>query len=344
MSERKTAIINVSKGLLGVSLAVLTAIGGAAGNVLLAGAAAIPGAVIASGLINLPGKHKEEYLELPIPPWWTEGTQAWQDVCASIEGRLHSIIEGVPQRLQQAGVAPTAKSVRQAFYEEMLQQIPPYVSVQDRALLANYVTPLLLEKSAQVIQNAIAPLREEALIEILSHIATLLDAAQASPPPAIASGKMVDSTAVVKDVIADLEQKRQQNLYDVYISYADADEAEVMKIGEQLKEKGILPWFDAIDVDPGLLARPQQEEQIRKIPAAAVFIGQQAIAGGQALQMYSFIEQFVRRGCRVIPVTLPNVTGEPELPVYLANFVGVDFRRQIPAPLTRLLQGITGKR
>jgi len=346
MLEDKTAIINVSKGVLGVSLTVLAAIGAATGNVWLAGTSAVPGAIMASGLLDLLPRHKDDYLELPVPPWWTEGRDAWQDVCGNIEAQLPAILEGVPLRLQQGKIVPTAQGVHQAFYEEVLQHLPPYVSSQDRALLAYYVTPLLLGKSAQVLQEAITPLREEALIEGLSHIVALLDAAQRqeNPSTAMIATRVVESTASKWDVISELERKRREDLYDVYINYADADETEVMKIGERIKERGILPWFDAIDADPGRLARPQQEEQIRKIPAAAVFIGQQAIAGGQALQMYSFIEQFVQRGCRVIPVVLPGVSGELQLPVYLANFAGVDFRQQEPEPLTRLLWGITGKR
>ena len=347
MPEKRIALINVSKGLLGVSLATLAAMGGATGNIWLAGAAVVPGAVLASGLLSqLVGK-KEEAFEIPAPPWWGRGEKAWQSVCSHIEEHLSLVVEDAVAQLQQIQKMPTAANLRQAFTAEVLRVLSPHVAIQDRVLLADYLTPFLLEKSALVLQHALTSLQEETLARMLEEVAALLDDAHTAPSltPAVVSVQAIDGTVTtLPDAILELERKWKQAAYDVYISYAEADATEVMKIGERLKERGILPWFDAIDADPGSLARAQQEEQIRKILAATVFVGQHAIDGGQALQMYSFIEQFVQRGCRVIPVVLPGVSGKPQVPVYLANFAGVDFRQQNPEPLGRLIWGITGQR
>lgn len=348
MPERKTAIINVSKGLLGVSLTTLAAVGGATGNIWLAGAAAVPAAVLSVGLLGpLLDKKKEESLELPMPPWWGHGEKEWLAVCSGIEDHLSPIVEGSITRLQEANEMPTAKNLRQAFAAEVLQQLPSKVARQDQQLLANYLTPLLLDKSAQVLQNALKSLQEATLVRMLSQVATLLDDAHTLPSlsPVAVSVQAVDGIiASVPDAEVELERKWKAAAYDIYISYDEADTIEVMKIGDQLKAHGILPWFDVIDADPGKLARPQQEEQIGRIPTAAVFIGQQAIGRGQVLQTYSFIEQFVQRGCSVIPVILPGTQGKPKLPIYLANFAGVDFRLQNPDPFKRLILGIKGKR
>lgn len=348
MAERKKAIINVSKGLLGVSLTALAAVGGTTGNPWLAGAAAVPGAVLASGLLGpLLDRKQEESLELPAPPWWGHGEKEWLAVCAGIEAHLSSIVEDAIQHLQQTSEAPTAAHLRQAFAAEVLRQLPSRVTIQDRVLLADYLTPLLLEKSSQVLQDALKSLQEENLARMLGEVATLLDDAHISPSlsPAVVSVQAVDGIVTsVPDVVVELERKRREATYDAYMVYAQADEEEVMKIGERLKERGILPWFAAIDIEPGTVARAEQEKQIVKVPSAAIFIGQGAIERGQALQVYSFIDQYVQRECKVIPVILPGTKNEPQLGVFLANFTGVDFRRSDPEPLGRLIWGITGKR
>lgn len=348
MPERKTAIINVSKGLLGVSLTVLAAAGGATGNVLLAGAAAVPGAILTSGLLGpLLDKKKEESLELPAPPWWGHGEKEWLAVCSDIEAHLSSIVEDAIKHLQRADEIPTASRLHQTFEAEVLQKLPIRVAIRDRVLLTSYLTPLLLEKSSQVLQNALTSLQEENLVRLLSEVAKLLDDAHSSPSltPAVVSVQAIDGVVIsVPDTVVELERKRKAAAYDAYMIYAQADEAEVLKIGEQLKERGILPWFAKIDSEPGTMLRKEQAKQIASVPSAAVFVGQGAIDRGQELQIYSFIDQYVERECKLIPVTLAGTKGEPQFGVFLAGFAGVDFRRSTPEPLGRLIWGITGKR
>lgn len=348
MPERKTAIINVSKGLLGVSLAALAAIGGATGNIWLAGAAAVPGAVLTSGLLGpLLDKKKEESLELPAPPWWGHGEKEWLAICAEIETHLSLIVEDAIQQLRQTGQLPTASRLHQAFAAAVLQRLPARVAIRDRVLLTSYVTPLLLEKSSQVLQDALVSLQEENLAHLLSEVAQLLDEAHTSPTstPTVVSVQTIDGiVTLVPNAVVELEHKRSSGAYDAYMIYAQADEVEVLKIGEQLKERSILPWFAEIDSEPGSLRWKEQAKQIASVPSAAVFVGQGAIDRGQELQIYSFIDQYVQRECKLIPVTLPDTQGDTQFGIFLAGFVGVDFRRGTPEPLGRLIWGITGKR
>src|SRR5438552_8629253 len=155
MSDRKAGIINVSKGLLNVSLATLTAVGSATGNPLFAGAAAIPQAVVSSGVLKpFLEKKQEEYLELAIPPWWTgePQSQSWQEVCSTIEYRLPKIIKGVEERLRKETGYPSSSDIKRIFVEQVVQNLSPWeVKPQDRELVAGHVTPLLLEKSAAVL-------------------------------------------------------------------------------------------------------------------------------------------------------------------------------------------------
>lgn len=358
MAERKAAIINVSKGLLNVSLGVLAAIGGATGNPLIAGTAVIPQTLASSGLLkSLLEKKQEEHLELSIPPWWTKEpqSQSWQDVCSSIENRLPEIIKGVEERLSKETNYPSSSVIKSIFVEQVAQRLSPWeINPQDRAMVAGYVTPPLLEKSVSVLKEVVTSSKEDALAKWLAQIADTLDTIQKSSISATSAqatvsavqtnasvSPTVDST---QSVAVMLEQKQQNDAYDVYICYDEADETEVMDIGEKLKAEGILPWFDILEVKPGTPEKRRQEQQIRKIPAAAVFVGQNKIVDRQELQMYSFIDEFIDRDIPVIPVILTNAPKDLRLPPYLGNFGRVDFRRSVPEPIGQLIWGITGTR
>jgi hypothetical protein len=80
------------------------------------------------------------------------------------------------------------------------------------------------------------------------------------------------------------------------------------------------------------------------IHSAAVFVGRNGIGPWQSMEVEAFLSEFVRRGCPVIPVLLPDAPNQPALPVFLRNIAWVDFRKQEPEPLERLIWGITGKR
>ncbi len=358
MPERKAAIINVSKGLLNVSLTAIAAIGSATGNIWLAGATAIPGALAAAGTLKpLLEKKQEEHLELSIPPWWTKEPQAqsWQEVCSSIENHLPEITKGVEERLSKETSYPSSSVIKSIFVEQVAQRLSLWeVNPQDRAMVAGYVTPPLLEKSATILKAVVVSIREDALAKWLTHIAETLDIIQKSTIPVAsitstviaipANASSASTVHSTQSVAAILEQKRQNDVYDIYICYDEADETEVMGIGEKLKAEGILPWFDLLEVKPGTPEKRRQEQQIRKIPAAAVFVGQHKIVDKQELQMYSFIDEFLDREIPVIPAILPNVPKDLRLPPYLGNFGRVDFRRSVPEPMGQLIWGITGER
>jgi TIR domain-containing protein len=361
MSEKKAAILNISKALLGVSLTTLAAIGSATGNVVLAGLTALPGASLAAldqlGP-QLSRKHDEQ-LELPMPPWWTRDAASWQNTCATIEQQLPAIMTKVAAQLRATQSVPTTALVRQRFVDEVAQVLPSWdVSPQERGLVATSVTPPILEHSALVLKQVIDPVRDEAIAHLLNRVAaTLAQVATQGPTVAVAGSVTPDATAPttrtdatatagtttgVSAVAEQLQRKVESRAYDVYVCYHEADEAEVLQIGDKLKAAGILPWLDTVDLQPGLPVRAQQEELIETIPAMAVCVGKQAIERGQALQIYAFIDQFVQRRVSVIPVLLGDAPAK--LPPFLALFSWVDFRKRVPDPMGQLLWGITGKK
>lgn len=370
MPEKKSAIINIGKALAGVSFITLAAIGSASGSMVIAGLAAVPAAVMTVGpaLAKLKEK-KEDTLELPVPPWWTSDTSTWNNLCTEIGDHLPHILQEMAERLQREQGVVTTQVVRQTFVDVVADEhlVWEFNPQQRRNVAAEIATPILL-KVADVLKAAIEPLREDTalvdvhtsasnttrMVEVLEKALLILENIQKQGEQTILTNTSVttggdtqqSSTNVqsTPPTVNVLLQKIENEAYDVYICYHEADETEVFKIGEQLKAHNVLPWFDIINMQPGMPRRQQQEEKIEKIPAAAVFVGQHAVADWQALQMYSFIEQFIQRGMPVIPVLLADAPQKPKLPVFLANFAWVDFRRQVPEPLSQLIWGITGIR
>jgi hypothetical protein len=141
-----------------------------------------------------------------------------------------------------------------------------------------------------------------------------------------------------------LRQKRQANHFDVFLCHNSADKPAVRRIGDQLKEAGLLPWLDVDELPPGQPWQPLLEQQIQNIRAAAVCFGAAGIGPWQEREMYGFLSAFVKRGVPVIPLLLPDAPSTPELPVFLSAMTWVDFRLAHSNSLTQLIWGITGKR
>ena len=91
---------------------------------------------------------------------------------------------------------------------------------------------------------------------------------------------------------------------------------------------------------PGRPFQRSLEQQIERIKSAAVFVGKNRIGPWQQMELEALLREFVRRGCPVIPVLLPDAPGTPELPIFLGGMEWVDFRRLDPDPMERLIWGI----
>ncbi len=133
--------------------------------------------------------------------------------------------------------------------------------------------------------------------------------------------------------------------FDVFLCHNAVDKAEVTKIANALKERGILPWLDVWELRPGVPWQPALEKQIKKIKAAAVFVGKNGVGPWQEAEIAAFLRQFVKRHCPVIPVILPGgAKKKPRLPVFLDGMGWVDFRVTEPDPMDALMWGVTGQK
>lgn len=142
-----------------------------------------------------------------------------------------------------------------------------------------------------------------------------------------------------------IHAKEQAGEFDVFLCHNSEDKPIIRWVAVKLREGSILPWLDEEELPPG---RPWQEElerQIERIKSAAVFVGPSGIGPWQNREMRAFLNEFVERGCTVIPVLLPGVpTPTPTLPVFLKGLTWVDLRAQDTAGIDRLIWGITGRK
>ena len=167
----------------------------------------------------------------------------------------------------------------------------------------------------------------------------------AVPPSAVpAMDRAADAGRERDAAAAVLQGKIETGDFDVFLCHNSEDKPVVKKLGELLKEQGILPWLDEWELRPGLPWQRLLEEQIEQIKSAAVFIGQSGIGPWQQLELEAFLREFVGRGCPVIPVLLENAPRKPKLPVFLKGMTWVDFRKRDPDPMEQLIWGITGER
>ena len=167
------------------------------------------------------------------------------------------------------------------------------------------------------------------------------NAAPAAPIAAPQASTAVAAAPLWQEI---LQKKIDAEAFDVFLCHNSADKPTVRRIGQQLKEAGILPWIDVEQLPPGQPWQPLLEQQIRNIRSAAVCVGAAGIGPWQQREMYGFLNAFVKRGAPVIPLLLPDALSAPELPIFLAEMTWVDFRSQDSEPLKRLIWGITGKR
>ena len=157
-------------------------------------------------------------------------------------------------------------------------------------------------------------------------------------------GEVYHPIELKEDAGVSKTRRSKRRTFDVFLCHNSGDKPVVKDIGERLKERGIRPWLDEWELRPGMPWQKNLENQIQSIKAAAVFVGTNGIGPWQDMELDAFLRELVNRKCPVIPVILPQCKTTPELPVFLRGMQWVDFRKEMPDPLERLIWGITGKR
>lgn len=132
--------------------------------------------------------------------------------------------------------------------------------------------------------------------------------------------------------------------YDCFFVYnSETDTGFAFDLDEKLRERGLKPWIQDREIQPG---RPWQEELervIRDIPAFVVMIGGHGFGSWENMKLQAGLAQLVEREVPVIPVIIPE--GRPALPPFLGTLEKVDMRYGIREDqIDRVYWGITGNR
>jgi hypothetical protein len=133
-------------------------------------------------------------------------------------------------------------------------------------------------------------------------------------------------------------------IFDVFLCHNSEDKPAVREIAQKLAEKGIKPWLDEADIRGGDFWHTAIGQQLETVKAATVFVGQHGLGPWQIREIIALLDQFDRRGCRIIPAILESAPAEPVLPWSLVGHHYVDFRATHLNPLARLAWAITEKK
>ena len=226
-------------------------------------------------------------------------------------------------------------------------------TLQEAATHAQAGLADVAQASSLVLKGAVAGARLVATAEAAAAATSAVPPPQApaadhlrpeSPQDVAARAAAAELEAARAAARQQLLRKRASAEFDVFLCHNGADKPSVRRIADRLEELGILPWLDERELPPGQPWQQLLEKQIEHIRSAAVFVGAAGVGPWQEQELYGFLREFVSRKSPVIPVLLPDAPDKPELPIFLKAMTWVDFRRQDPDPLSRLIWGITGRR
>ncbi|MET9228040.1 TIR domain-containing protein [Lentzea sp. NPDC003310] len=181
--------------------------------------------------------------------------------------------------------------------------------------------------------------------QLCDEFVSLLDEEQPDVRPVVAEMNSHANTRRDLDVAATtLKGKREAEDYDVFLCHNVKDKPLVLEVVAELEARGILPWIDIHDIQPGSRWQIEMAKGIEKSRSAAVLIGPSGFGPWHDAEMQLINDWSVRdTRRRVIPVILDGVDGDVDLPGFLRVWSTVDMRMAAPDPVEHLIWGITGE-
>lgn len=181
--------------------------------------------------------------------------------------------------------------------------------------------------------------------QICGAVVPITDDEQPDVRPAVAEMNSNANAQRDEDVAATtLRGKREAGDYDVFLCHNVKDKPAVLKIVYELHKRGILPWLDIHDIQPGSRWQQEMAKGIEKSRSAAVLIGPAGPGPWHEAEMELINDWSARnKSRRVIPVILDGTDNDPELPGFLRVWSTVDMRTADPDPIEQLVWGITDR-
>lgn len=186
--------------------------------------------------------------------------------------------------------------------------------------------------------TARCPACEQTVISLVEIPVTPVEMAAAEMTPSVAQHQALDAVALR------LKGKIETGDYDVFLCHNSKDKHQVKAIGEQIKNRGLLPWLDIWEIRPGTCWQRELQKRIKTVKSAAVFIGSKGPGPWQELEVEALLGEIAKRSRPIIPVILEGRQGRPRLPAFLDMRHMVDMRQPDPEPFEQLIWGITGDR
>ena len=144
----------------------------------------------------------------------------------------------------------------------------------------------------------------------------------------------------------DLVDKVRRGQFDIFLAHNSVDREAVLRLGLNLRARGISPWIDVEQVPPGRWFQDVLQSVARRVASVGVVLGTSGPGRWQAVELRVFISRCVEDGIPVIPVLLPGVDEIPSHLVFLRELNAVAFKQSVDEdrPLGRLIWGITGQK
>jgi hypothetical protein len=142
------------------------------------------------------------------------------------------------------------------------------------------------------------------------------------------------------DILEHLKTLNRNTSFDVFLCHNSEDKPKIREIKESLQRENIRTWLDEDQLVPGSFWQIELENQINEISNVAVFVGENGLGPWQNMEIRAFLSEFVNRGCKVIPVILPNVRNVPTLPIFLRQITWLDLRKQYEIGIQKLISAV----
>lgn len=127
---------------------------------------------------------------------------------------------------------------------------------------------------------------------------------------------------------------------DVFLSYNREDREVVLALRDQLAAAGIRTWIDE-SLEAGDAWQNEIAKAMEQSPTILICIGPAGLGRTQEkLEFPAAMSLMVKRQTRVVPVLLPGLQDEPNLPLFLEAFSYVDLRQSAQEGLARLIKTI----
>ncbi len=225
----------------------------------------------------------------------------------------------------------TSASVRQGFIEFVGKHLeaksnPGSVTSRHAYHCANGACRNPFED--RVVKARLDARKKDLLCPICEAKTPLVDLLAAPTPAAesVAAQIGIDAKAGRQRMTAALviRAKEAEGKFDVFLSHNSRDKAAVEHIANRLLAVGIRPWLDKWNLAGGDTIEDALEHAIKTIPCAALCFGPADVGDWHIIEIRAYVAAWAKKKARMIPVILPGVANQPDLPLFVQQTIWVD--------------------